>query len=385
MIRVLHFAGIINRHDFIDTILAHLDRRRFEISALTAIPPRRMEPYVPSEAYETRCLHVPLARASYPTLFRELVREIRRVRPHIVHAHHYDEGLLASLAVRLLRSPALVLGHHYSDHIYYLSRGLRRRAHLSIEAFTNRAAARIVVPAQEVYRILVDRQGEPASKVEVIPYGLPFEQYRPSSAEAPSRLRHQLGLEGKWMVLACCRLNREKGLEYLLRAMPQVLARHPEAALVMVGDGTYAEPLKALARQLGLESSVSFVGWRADALDWMAAADVVVQPSLCESYCQVLVEALAFCKPVVMTPVGAGPEIIGDNERGRLVPLADAEAISDALIELANDRTLGPQLGAAGHRFIREHMPVDAIVRRHERLYEEVVAESSHGGLRATA
>ena len=385
MIRVLHFAGIINRHDFIDTILAHLDRSRFEIAALTAIPPRRVEPHDPSESYETRCLNVPLSRATYPTLFRELVREIRRFEPHIVHAHHYDEGLLASVAVRLLRSPALVLGHHYSDHIYYLSRGLRRRAHLSIEAFTNRAAARIVVPAQEVYKILVDRQGEPANKVEVIPYGLPFDRYRPSSAEAPARLRRELGLEHKWMVLACCRLNREKGLEYLLRAMPSVRAKHPEAALVMVGDGSYAEPLKALARQLGLESAVSFVGWRADALDWIAAADVVVQPSLCESYCQVLVEALAFCKPVVMTPVGAGPEIIGDNERGRLVPLANAEAIADALIELADDRPLGLQLGVAGHAFIREHMPVDAIVRRHEDLYERVVNESLGGALRATA
>jgi glycosyltransferase involved in cell wall biosynthesis len=376
MIRVLHFAGIINRHDFIDTILAHLDRNRFEISALTAIPPRRVEPHAPSEAYETRCLDVPLSKRNYPVLFRELVREIRRVRPHIVHAHHYDEGLLASVAVRLAGSPALVLGHHYSDHIYYLSRGLRRRAHLTIEAFTNRAASRIVVPAEEVFKILVDRQGEPAAKVEVIPYGLPFDRYRPSSADAPARLRRELGLEHKWMVLACCRLNREKGLEYLLRAMPTVIARHPDTALVMVGDGTYAEPLKALARDLGLGSSVSFVGWRADALDWMAAADAVVQPSLCESYCQVLVEALAFCKPVVMTPVGAGPDIIGNDERGRLVPPADADAIASALIELADDRTLGPRLGAAGHRFIREHLPVDAIVRRHETLYERVVAET---------
>lgn len=379
MIRVLHFAGIINRHDFIDTILAHLDRSRFEISALTAIPPRRDEPHDPSEAYDTRCLNLPIAKSNYPSLLSALVREIRRFRPHIVHAHHYDEGLLASIAARLPGSPALVLGHHYSDHIYFLSTGWRRRAHLSIEAFTNRAAARIVVPAQEVFRILVDRQGEPAGKVEVIPYGLPFERYRPSSPDAPARLRRELGLDGRLMVLACCRLNREKGLEYLLRAMPRVVARHPGVALVLVGDGSYRNELVSLSRELRLESTVSFVGWRSDALDWIAAADIVVQPSLCESYCQVLVEALAFCKPVVMTPVGAGPEIIGANERGRLVPLADADAIASVLDELAADPALGPRLGAAGHHYIRQHMPVHAIVRRHEALYEQVAHEKANG------
>src|SRR5262249_11690409 len=102
MTRVLHFAGIINRHDFIDTVLIHLDRSRFEISALTAIPPRRDEPHAASEAYATRCLHIPLARRNYGRLLAALIREIRRFRPHVIHAHHYDEVLLASIAVRLL-------------------------------------------------------------------------------------------------------------------------------------------------------------------------------------------------------------------------------------------------------------------------------------------
>jgi glycosyltransferase involved in cell wall biosynthesis len=272
-----------------------------------------------------------------------------------------------------------VLGHHYSDHIYHLSTGLRRRAHLSVEAFTNTAASAIVVPAQDVFSLLVDRQGEPPSKVEVIPYALPFSLYRPSSPEAPMRLRAELGVADKFMVLACCRLNREKGLDHLLRAMPPLLARHPKLALVMVGDGTYRAELVALTKALGIEHAVTFAGWRADALDWMAAADVVVQPSLCESFCQVLVEALAVSKPVVMTPVGAGPEIIGNNERGRLVAPGDAKAIEHALEELITNPALGPQLGAAGNAYMHEHMHVQSIVARHEALYERIVAENGLG------
>ena len=94
MIRVLHFAGIINRHDFIDNVLVHMDRSRFELSALTAVPPQRAEPHEAAEAYPTRCLHVPIARVNYPKLLASLIAEIRRFRPHIVHAHHYDLSLI---------------------------------------------------------------------------------------------------------------------------------------------------------------------------------------------------------------------------------------------------------------------------------------------------
>lgn len=383
MIRVLHFTRIINRHDFIDTILSRLDRRRFEITALTAAQPARWEPHPPDEAYPITCLHAPIRRTHYPRLLAALMRTIRATRPHILHAHHYDEALLASIAVRLLGGPPLVIGHHYSDHIYYLSHGWRRRAHLAVEAYTNRAAARIVVPAQEVWQLLVERQGEPASRVEVIPYGLPFERYRASSADAPARVRHEHGLDGRFVVLACCRMNREKGLEYLLRAIPELRRRHPDLTLVLVGDGdaSYKSELMALVRRLAIDDVVSFLGWRADALDWMAAADVIVQPSLCESYCQVLIEGLALGKPVVMTPVGAGPEVIGANERGRLVPRADADALAGALDELATDRTLGARLGAAGREYVEQNMRIDDIVARHAALYEDVAARD--GGRRS--
>lgn len=382
MLRILHFAGIINRHDFIDSILTKLDRSRFEIAALTAAAPLRREPYADAEAYSTHSLSIPISRRTYGRLVAALVETIRRIRPDIVHAHHYDESFLASLAVRYTRSPALVIGHHYSDHIYYLSSGWRRRLHLMVEAFSNRAAARIVVPAQEVFRILVDRQREPADKVSVIPYGLPLERYRASAPDAAARLRREHGLDGRFVVLACCRLNREKGLEHLLRAVPALTARHPDAAVVLVGDGSYRPDLVRLAAELGIGRAVSFVGWRADALDWLAMSDVIVQPSMCESYCQVLVEALAFAKPVVMTPVGAGPEVIGDNERGRLVPKGDSLAIAAALDELASDRTLGPRLGGAGHAYVRAHMDVARIVQAHEAMYSRV-AEEAHAGRRS--
>jgi glycosyltransferase involved in cell wall biosynthesis len=74
-----------------------------------------------------------------------------------------------------------------------------------------------------------------------------------------------------------------------------------------------------------------------------------------------------------MTPVGAGPEVIGANERGRLVPKADAPALAAALSELAADRGLGEELGRRGRDFVRRTSQVDAIVQQHERVYDDVL------------
>jgi glycosyltransferase involved in cell wall biosynthesis len=86
-------------------------------------------------------------------------------------------------------------------------------------------------------------------------------------------------------------------------------------------------------------------------------------------------EALAFGKPMVMTPVGAAPDVIGRDERGLIVPTGDSGALASALCKLAENRRLGAELGARGHAYIRENMAADVTTRRYERLYETTLRE----------
>ena len=376
-IRVLHFAGIINRYDIIDTVLTRLDRSRFEVHALTGVPPRQTGAYMHEEEYPTRCLNFEFNRRRYRQMYRALMEEIQRVRPHILQAHHFNENVVAAWAVRRSRVPCYIIGRHYSDHIYFLTRGLKRRAFLAAEGFSNRTANRIAVPASDIARLLMERQGVPREKVEVIPFGLDFKKFHPSTPEAPARLRREFGLEESFMALACCRLTAEKGLEYLLQAVPLVKERINNFKLVFVGNGVREDALKRLSSELGINDVVQFVGWRDDALDWVAAADAVVQPSFCESFCQVLMEALAFGKPMVMTPVGAAPDVIGSDERGLLVSPGDSRAIASALVKLAENRQLGAELGARGQAYIRENLAADVTTRRYEHLYETALQEAS--------
>ncbi|MCT7976490.1 glycosyltransferase family 4 protein [Laspinema olomoucense] len=378
MIKILHFSHSMRSEDGIDAALKRLDPSRFKLSALIVSPsnsPIKTQ-YTADFSYPIDTLNIPLAWENYPQILRLLVAKIRQFKPHILHAHHYHENLIASVAVRLTPVPCYVIGRHYADLIYHLSHGVKQNILIKAEGFCNYTATQIVVPTQQVAQLLTERQGVPPEKITIIPYGFNFSSYVPSSPDSPKRLRQEYELQDKYMILACCRLNREKGLEYLFEAISQIKRKSRNFKLVIVGSGTHQEELHQQCKNLGINNFVTFVGWRTDVLDWIAAADLVVQPSLSESFCQVLIEALAFYKPVIMTPVGVAPEVIGKNERGRLVPISNSEAITEFICELMSDRELGEKLGKLGNQYVRQNMGADVAARRYENLYNSLIEKT---------
>lgn len=373
-IRVLHFVHVINRYDFLDNLLVSMDRRRYEVLGVAAMPPRLPLPYAPEEQYPIRCLNIPLVASNYPRLLLALWRAIRDFRPHIVHAHHYHGNVLASLAAKMADVPAYIVGRHHTDHIYLLTRGVKRAAYLALEAAFNTVADKIVVPIDGDAQLLVRRQHVAKGKVSVIPLGFDLNRCSRSTPDGPATLRRQLGLDGCRVLMACCRLNPEKGLDTLLLAMAAVSRRHPAVRLVIVGSGACEQALRRQSAELGLEHMVQFVGWQDNPIDWLALADIFIQPSRSEAFCQVLLEALGLRKPVIMTPVGAAPEVIGQNERGRLFPIGDVGGLAAAIEELLANPALAAQLGEAGYRYVRDHLSPNAIARQHEDLYRKVAA-----------
>lgn len=376
MIRVLHFASVINRYDFIDTVLTGLDKSRFQVSALTVVPPtNRTGSYSENEKYESKCLNIDFTRQNYLKIFRALKDEIRRFRPHILQAHHFDETVMGAVAAKTMKVPAFVIGHQYSDHIYVLTGGVKRQAYLYIEKLCNQYADRIVVPTQEVVDLLL-KQGVDENKIVRNPYGTDFGMVEDVSADAVEAIREEFELKGKFIALTCCRLNKEKGLDYLLNAIPQIKAKYPSFQLVMVGTGAYEEELKKIQRELQLEESVKFIGWRKDALNWYSLSDVVIQPSLAESFCQVVTESLALRKPIIVTPVGIAPEVIVNGERGGcLVPIADSEAIANAISSLIENPDQKKRLADVGYEFVKNNFSIEKTAQKYEDLYVRMLEE----------
>lgn len=171
-----------------------------------------------------------------------------------------------------------------------------------------------------------------------------------------------------------------KGLSTLLRAFPAVLARCPDAWLVIVGcappaEGGYEESCRALASELGISASVRFVGYRRDVPAWMRTFDVFALATRAEPFGKVIIEAMAAGRPVVASRVGGVPEIITSPDLGTLVEPDAEEALSRGIIEFLTDRTRAARTGQAGRQHTTARFGLTGMMERLQALYDEVLAE----------
>ena len=160
--------------------------------------------------------------------------------------------------------------------------------------------------------------------------------------------------------------------------MPAILDAAPDAWLVIVGEGSEADALKAQAAALGrrVAGRIVFTGRREDVSAITADLAVAVLPSLREAQGISILEAMARRRPVVASAVGGIPEVITDGLDGLLVPPADPDALARAISSLLTDPSRRAQIGEAGYRTVAERFSIDAQVRRIEAVYDEELARA---------
>jgi glycosyltransferase involved in cell wall biosynthesis len=151
------------------------------------------------------------------------------------------------------------------------------------------------------------------------------------------------------------------------------LAATTSAVLVLVGDGPERGPVQALARSLGLQRRVCFLGNRENCVPILQAADLFVQASESESFGLAALEAQACGVPVVSTNVGGVPEVIADGETGLLVDRTDAGALCAAAARIVGDRSLWNRMSDAARQSAVERFTVADAVDRYEACYRWVL------------
>ena len=143
-------------------------------------------------------------------------------------------------------------------------------------------------------------------------------------------------------------LHPIKGIEYLLQAVPEILAEHPEARFVLAGhekETGWQKHLESLASELGSSDKIRFLGYRDDIPDIMKSLDVLVVPSLEEPFGFINIEAGAVGTPVIASNIGGIPEIIDHEESGLLIEPKDSKAVAVAVNQLLNDEATRRRYG----------------------------------------
>ncbi len=287
-------------------------------------------------------------------------RLLRRTPFDVVNTHSRRDTVLAAIAARMAGTPLIVRTRHLAKPIN------------SLFAYTW-LAHRVIAVSDFVRRQLL-AHGAPPGKI-----GMVHSSVEPPAADDGSRVRRELGLARDVPVVGCVAVMREdKGLTDLLDAFHCVSAKHPQAQLVLAGDGEpLLSQLRSRAADLGLAGRIHFLGRREDIGDVMMAFDVFALPTRREALGTVFIEAAALGLPVIGGDVGGVPETMLPGVSGLLVPPRDVAALSMALDDLLADPARRRAMGAAGRSHMLStgmFMPAKAAARV-ESLYVDWLAE----------
>ena len=171
------------------------------------------------------------------------------------------------------------------------------------------------------------------------------------------------------------RLHPEKGGHYdLLKCAAEVLKDFPKAKFIIIGGGPLETQLRNFASKLNIEDNVIFTGFRRDLEKFYSIMDIFVLPSTWEPLGNVLVEAMAFGKPVVATNVGGIPEVVVDNETGILVPPADPSKLAEALLYLLQNPDIAKRLGEAGKKRVSDYFTIERLADELEEVYSFITS-----------
>lgn len=209
------------------------------------------------------------------------------------------------------------------------------------------------------------------AKIVTIENGIYGKLYQNSIDVTEKRLK--LGIDRSGFVIGTAgRFSEQKGLKYLLKAMPNILKTIPDAYLILAGDGELAPELKKLTVDLGIENRVNFIGTRQDMPDILKVLDIFVLPSIWEGLPMIILEAMAASLPILATDVGGVSRAIKHNRTGLLIPSKDSSEITNKIIELHSDLDLRKRLSTTAHNYFGEEFDASNMARAYEKLYEKI-------------
>ena len=261
---------------------------------------------------------------------------IREERPDVVIVKAKKAARMAAFGRRLAGRGRVVL-------LFGLTHELRPARW--VDRHTWRLVDAGIVLAHAQQRWYVDAGFGPAEKLHVLWKGVDTERFRPGAPERMAR-RARLGLAPDDVAVGTVgRLAWQKGVDHLFAVVERVRPRAPRARFFILGDGREAAQIREAAG--ALDGAVTLLGHDEDVPGFLAAMDLMVQPSRQEAMAQTTLEAMAAGLPLVSTDTVGADEAIDDGVSGVLVPVGDVAAMKDAIVSLVEDPAARARLGAA--------------------------------------
>ncbi|MCB0918399.1 MAG: glycosyltransferase family 4 protein [Actinobacteria bacterium] len=314
---------------------------------------------------------------------RALVSLAADYNPDVVHAHDWLVAHTAITSQSVFRAPVVTTLHatEAGRQLGWLTNELSIAIH-SVEWWLSHHSTRVIACSAHMQWEISRLFDYPRSHIDVIPNGIDLVFWR-ADPEAVAEARRDYARGGPLLVYVG-RLEWEKGVHTLLEALPEVLAEHPEARLVVAGRGGQGEELKRLAEHLDLGSRALFPGYLPEEQmhGLMAAADVTVVPSLYEPFGLVALEAAALRSPVVVAETGGLAEFADGDHNALTFGRGDPADLARTILEVLADQPATQQRRAVAYEALATRYSWPTITKQTVATYQHAVAEWRTAGHR---
>ena len=303
-----------------------------------------------------------------PTLIKNKILEID---PDIVHVHQAFNYHSIAVCALTRKYPLIVTIHQgMADEIKNrLSPSLRRYIKLKINPYLEKRmlkrASHIIVLSPHVKEYFSDLK----SKITVIPNGVDFEEIQNSGQKRD--IAHP-------SIFFAGRLEKVKGVNILLRAIPHIKRLIPDVKVYIAGSGSEENKLKNLVKELNLTENVRFLGFISGDAKWSyyKSIDLCVVPSINEAFGLSSLEAMACGKPVVASNVGGIPYVVENGKTGLLFECGNIDDLAEKIIALLQNKELREKMEKAGQERAKE-FSWDKITDRTVELYMKVTSKQN--------
>lgn len=294
-----------------------------------------------------------------PSIAGRLRRLIRAIGADLVHAHLPTMGIIARLVSPV---PVVYTEHNLADSYRLVTR---------IGNYLSYARNRRVIAVSEAVALSLRRY--PGPTPIVVPNGVAVE-VRPGQAEAAREVL-DLGAHDP-LVVHVGNIRPGKGHRTLVSAAALLKKSFPELTIVSIGGEKQPGDLARLQGQVeaaGLNGALRLLGRRPDALGFVAAADLFVNPAEVEGLPVAVLEAMALGRPVVATRVGGVPSLVRDGETGLLCDPDDPRGLAEAISRVLTDSALAERLGSAGKSLVERDFGLGTMTRTIEEHYARIL------------
>ncbi|HEX8135981.1 MAG TPA: glycosyltransferase [Pyrinomonadaceae bacterium] len=359
LIRSLDYGGA-ERH--LLTLARALDKERCSVTVLYFYEGGRLEEELRASGVRMLALGK-RGRWDLLGLSWRLVRQLRTLRPDILHSFLVEPNLLTVFLKPLLPATRVVWGVRASR-VHFENYDRFSRLNFRLQCLLSRFADLIIFNSERgrAYHL---SEGFPPAKSVVIPNGIDTQAFKPEP-EAGSRVRAELGVKPEALLVGCVgRLDPMKDHPTLVRAARIVCRERENVRFVCVGDGPtdYLAELQLLAQELGVAEKFIWAGARSNMMALYNALDLLVSASFSEGFPNVIGEAMACGVPCVVTDTGDSALIVG--EAGRVVAPRDPASLAEAIISSLDKRSV--ETSARARRRILENFSVERMAAETER------------------